>query len=464
MGVAISNWKLAKAVSESGELGVVSGTGIGVVMISRLMNGDIGGHVRRALGAFPFQEPVRRLLKRYFIPEAPTTPVTYKRPAMWTLEPAASLQELTTMANFAEVFLAKEGHSNPVGINLLEKVQLPILSSIYGAMLAGVDYLLIGAGVPWQIPSVLDGLEHHESVRYRLEVRNVSREDDFRVCFDPRRLFPSIPEGYPRLKRPRFLPIVSSVVLAKSLIRQAKKKIDGFVVETSVAGGHNAPPRGREGTNGNGEVRYGEKDVVDLEKIKELGLPFWVAGGYDDPEEIQRAMEAGATGVQVGTAFAYCEESGMRSDLKDSVLRKVIAEGVEVQTSSRVSPTGFPFKVVQVENTISDSKTYAERERLCDLGMLRQAYKREDGEVGFRCASAPEKQFLAQGGKSEETIGRTCLCNNLLATAGYPQQRKDGYVEPPLLTAGDGLQGLRKFMKPDELNYTAKDVLDYLKG
>lgn len=464
MGVAISNWRLAKAVSESGELGVVSGTGVGLVMISRLMNGDVGGHVRHALQAFPFQEQVQRILETYFVPDLTKSRTSYKRPPMWTMNPSAPLQELTVIANFVEVFLAKEGHSNPVGINLLEKVQFPILCSIYGAMLAGVDYLLIGAGVPWQIPGVLDRLECHEAASYRLDVRDVSREDDFRIHFDPQTLFPSANKAGGQLKRPRFLPIVSSVVLAKSLIRQAKKKIDGFVVETSVAGGHNAPPRGREGTNGNGEVRYGEKDVVDLEKIKELGLPFWVAGGYDDPQGIQRAMEAGATGVQVGTAFAYCEESGMRSDLKDSVLRKVITEGVEVQTSSRVSPTGFPFKVVQVENTISDSKTYAERERLCDLGMLRQAYKREDGEVGFRCASAPEKQFLAQGGKSEETIGRTCLCNNLLATAGYPQQRKDGYIEPPLLTAGDGLQGLRKFMKADNLNYTAKDVLDYLRG
>ena len=62
MGVAISDWNLARAVSMQGHLGVVSGTGIGPVMTSRLMEGDIEDHIRRALSHFPFQEPVRRIL------------------------------------------------------------------------------------------------------------------------------------------------------------------------------------------------------------------------------------------------------------------------------------------------------------------------------------------------------------------------------------------------------------------
>src|ERR1035437_1900826 len=64
--------------------------------------------------------------------------------------------------NFVEVFLAREGHNNPVGINYLEKVQLPHLASVYGAMLAGVGYILMGAGVPLKIPGVLDRFANHE--------------------------------------------------------------------------------------------------------------------------------------------------------------------------------------------------------------------------------------------------------------------------------------------------------------
>ena len=53
MGVAISTWQLANSVSKAGQLGVVSGTGIALIMMARLSQGDEGGHIRRALGHFP---------------------------------------------------------------------------------------------------------------------------------------------------------------------------------------------------------------------------------------------------------------------------------------------------------------------------------------------------------------------------------------------------------------------------
>lgn len=53
MGVAVSDWRLARAVSLTGQLGVVSGTAVDVLMTRRLQSGDPGGHVRRALAAFP---------------------------------------------------------------------------------------------------------------------------------------------------------------------------------------------------------------------------------------------------------------------------------------------------------------------------------------------------------------------------------------------------------------------------
>ena len=65
MGVAISDWKLAQSVSKEGQLGVISGTGIHIIMIARLMDGDIGGHVRRPLSHFHFNDTVQWILKEY---------------------------------------------------------------------------------------------------------------------------------------------------------------------------------------------------------------------------------------------------------------------------------------------------------------------------------------------------------------------------------------------------------------
>ncbi|MFX4805988.1 hypothetical protein ABTB42_20590, partial [Acinetobacter baumannii] len=75
---------------------------------------------------------------------------------MPSLDPGRPLLELTVVANFVEVWLAKQGHNSPIGINLLEKIQVPTVPSLFGAMLAGVDYVLMGAGIPRQIPGVLD--------------------------------------------------------------------------------------------------------------------------------------------------------------------------------------------------------------------------------------------------------------------------------------------------------------------
>ena len=64
MGFAISNWTLAQEVSRRGQLGVVSGVAIGGLLTSRLADGDVGGHVRRALAAFPDQSAVGWIVDR----------------------------------------------------------------------------------------------------------------------------------------------------------------------------------------------------------------------------------------------------------------------------------------------------------------------------------------------------------------------------------------------------------------
>ncbi len=464
MGVAISNWTLAKAVSTEGHLGIISGTGVAQMLISRLMDGDEGGHVRRALAQFPFQEPIQRIIDKYYIAKPTFPKIPYIRPPMWTINPVKSLDEITVIANFVEVFLAKEGHENGVGINLLEKIQMPTMASLYGAMLAGVNYVIMGAGIPVQIPGILDKLANHEPVSYRLDVLNSNSDDDYRIHFDPQAIFSDAVEKVNELARPFWMPIISSIVLAKALLKRSTGKVNGFIIEAPTAGGHNAPPRGAMKLDENGEPIYGRKDAVDFSKMEQFGLPFWLAGGYDTPQKVQEALDAGATGVQVGSAFAYCDESGLETAVKRKVIQKVVDEELVVRTDPRISPTGFPFKVVQLQDTMSETAVYEARPRLCDIGLLRKAYKRSDGKIGYRCSSEPVDLYVKKEGDVDETVGRGCLCNNLYASAGKPQHRKDGYVEAPVVTSGDGVVGISRFLQPGKRSYTAKNVLDYLMG
>ena len=247
MGVAISDWSLANAVARRGELGVVSGTILEVVMARRLQLGDPGGHIRRALDHFPFRAAARRILDTYYEPARPDSgPMQLKNVRTFTIEPDLQLQELTVAANFVEVFLAKEGHSGPVGINYLRKIELPIPFSIYGAMLAGVDYVIVGAGNPQEMPRLISDLADHREVRLPLRVQGLkSQDDDVEIRFDPADVHGGNP---PPIARPRFLAIVASTDLAVALAAMADPP-DGFVIEEPSAGGHNAPPRGPRRTD-----------------------------------------------------------------------------------------------------------------------------------------------------------------------------------------------------------------------
>jgi len=458
MGVGVSSWALARAVSRLGQMGVVSGTALDTVFVRRLADGDPGGHLRRALGAFPVPAIAREALQRWYRPggRAPGEPYPVLTLMQRVLDPAR--QRLIVLANFAEVFLAREGHDGWVGINYLTKIQIPTLPSLYGAMLAGVHDVLMGAGIPRDIPGAIDELAAHRPAAIRLDVQGGTGADDEMLEFDPATIWDGAPPA--ALARPRFLAIVSTDSLATIMARKATGRVDGFIVEGPTAGGHNAPPRSKASVNERGEPLYGERDIADLAKIAALGLPFWLAGGTGSPAGLREALAAGATGIQAGTLFAFAEESGLRADLKRRVLACVREGRADVLTDGRASPTGFPFKTVALEGTLSEDDVYAARGRICDLGYLRTAFRDDDGSIGYRCSSAPVEGFVRKGGAEEEAAGRKCLCNALTANIGLAQVR-DGVEERPLLTSGDDLLRLDEFLGGRE-TYSTADAVEYL--
>jgi NAD(P)H-dependent flavin oxidoreductase YrpB (nitropropane dioxygenase family) len=459
MGVAVSGWLLARTVSKLGQLGVVSGTALGVILARRLQLGDPGGDMRRALDHFPIPSVAERVASKYYIAGGKAADKPFKLMAMPTIEASPAFNDLTVVANFAEVYLAKEGHQGLVGVNFMEKLQLPTLPSLFGTMLAGVDYILMGAGIPRHIPGAIDALVAGKTATLKLDVDGAAPGEETNSVFDPRTYFPDV---FPTLKRPFFLGIVASATLAMTLARKSNGRVDGFVVEGETAGGHNAPPRGPLQLNKLGEPIYGPRDVVDLEKIRELGLPFWLAGSFGQPGKLKEALQLGATGVQVGTAFAFCEESSIRPDFKKKAIEMSRAGTARVYTDPLASPTGFPFKVVSMPGTLSEEKLYAARPRICDLGYLRKPYRRPDGSLGYRCAAEPVEDYVAKGGKIEDTKGRKCICNSLSAAVDLGQTRSATDHELAILTAGNDATRIAEFIPPGQNTYTAEDVIKRL--
>lgn len=457
MGVGVSGWQLAGAVARAGQLGVVSGVALDTILLRRLQLGDRDGSVRRALAAFPARRLAEEILDRYFVEGGIPPGRTFSPTPFLTLGQKVESEALIVAGNFVEVFLAKEGHLGAVGINYLEKIQMATPASALGAMLAGVDYVLMGAGIPSEIPRLLDCLAAGEPASIRVAVDGAPSGTSYRIGID-RAMFASTETV---LERPRFLAVIAVHVLGQFLARDDVSRPDGFVVETPIAGGHSAAPRGRAIFDEQGQPVYGERDLVDPGAMVALGLPFWLAGGYGTPEGLVRAKELGAVGVQVGSAFALCRESGIDEALREDLLGRARRGSLGVRNDPRSSPTGFPFKVADLPGTVADPEIAARRRRVCDLGYLRVPYVKPGGAIGYRCPGEPVAAFVRKGGKPEDTKGRHCLCNGLLATVGLAQRRARGYVEPPLVTISQDLSFLPE-LSPLGEQYSASDVISYM--
>lgn len=456
MGVGVSSWQLAREVSQAGQLGVVSGTALDAVLARKLQNGDVGGHCQRAMEHFPSPPMAQRVLDKYFRPDG-RGGAPYRPNPTLTVQPGREAMELALVGNFVETWLAKEGHDGVVGINCLEKIQVATASAALGAMLAGADFMLMGAGIPREIPRLLRDLEAGRPGRITIDVYGGSQP--YHQVVDPVDL---LGEYLPQLRRPKFLAIISVHSLASYLYRDEDIRPDGFVVEGPVAGGHSAPPRGKMQLDEQGEPIYGSRDMADVPKIAQVGLPFWMAGAYGTPERVAEARAAGAQGVQSGTLFALSAESGLAPWVKERMIAQLADGTLHVRNDPRASPTGFPFKIAEVPGTLSQPEEYAARPRLCDLSYLRQPYERVDGSLGYRCASEPGDPYLRKGGVEEDMAGRMCLCNGLMANIGLGQERKDGYAELPAVTLGQDLDGAKRLIARHPGGWRAQDALDFL--
>jgi NAD(P)H-dependent flavin oxidoreductase YrpB (nitropropane dioxygenase family) len=340
---------------------------------------------------------------------------------------------------------------------MLEKLQTANASAILGAMLAGVDYVIMGAGVPREIPRLLTDYAAGRPGRLTIDVADATRPHV--ATLDPSDY---LGDDLPVLRRPQFLAVISLHVLAGYLNRDPEIRPDGFVVEGPLAGGHSAPPRGKVVLDDAGDPVYGPKDEADLAKIAEQGLPFWLAGAYATPERVAEAIAHGAAGVQIGTVFAMAAESGLRPDLRAQLLAGLGGDSLVVRNDALASPTGFPFKVAALSGTLSEPEVYAARERICDLGYLRTPVERPDGTVSYRCASEPAHMYVKKGGQVADLAGRKCLCNALMANVGHGQVRAGGYVEEAAVTLGQDLDGARRLSARYPDGWTAAEAIDWL--
>ena len=277
MGVAVSGWPLARAVSRLGQLGVVSGTALAVVLARRLQLGDPGGDLRRALAQFPFPHMAARGSRGLLHSRRQARDCRLSSSPPCPRSVPARAGGADGRRQLRGSLPGQRGPRGLVGINILEKIQLPTLPSLYGAMLAGVDYILMGAGIPRAIPGALDLLAQGKAASLPVDVEGALPGEKQPRTFDPQQLLrrhrpaaqaASLP-GDRRLRHPGH---DSGQESQRTRGRLRRRRPHRRRAQRSAA-------RPLQLTPG-GEPIYGPRDVPELEKIRALGLPFWLAGGY----------------------------------------------------------------------------------------------------------------------------------------------------------------------------------------
>jgi nitronate monooxygenase len=501
MGVHVSNWRLANAVARSKPgltAGTVSGTALDVVYVRLLQLGDPGGHARRAFQAFDREfgtTIAQKILDRFYVEGGKAPDERFRSAPMHIVHTASGdkhlplpprgaaapvrlglneeLIELLIVTAYAEVWLAKEGHDGAVCINFLHKIELPLIYALYGAMLAGVDGVIVGAGNPDGLPRICTDFAEHKAVTREVPVLYREAGEEFTLAFDPHAVAGGkLAAG--TLRRPTFLAIASLEDLVMALAASESEAPDGFIIEHHTAGGHNANPSGAMHRDEWGQPIYGEQDEPDLAVVRQSGRPFWLAGGYGSHAGLQRALAAGACGVQAGSVFALAEESGMKAEYRAAIL-SALKQGVddaELVRTTLVSPTGFAFKVVQLEGTLAEPEVYANRRRVCDLGVLQQIGLSKPDETGMRtlfqrCAAGPVESYVSKRGLAKNTEERHCLCNGLLACVGLGQvkeQHGELVEEPAIVTLGSRLGDVRRLSRNGQLRYWAADAVADILG
>lgn len=82
---------------------MVSGTAIDTVFVRRLQDGDVGGHIRRAMRHFPIPRVADDALERDFLPAGRQPGEPYRLLPVYRQQMHEIRQQVTLLAAFVEV-------------------------------------------------------------------------------------------------------------------------------------------------------------------------------------------------------------------------------------------------------------------------------------------------------------------------------------------------------------------------
>jgi nitronate monooxygenase len=271
----------------------------------------------------------------------------------------------TYEAVYEEVSLSKI-ENGFAGINIMAALQRDYNDSVKGALDAGADAIISGAGLPLNLPAIQPP------------------------------------------KDTALIPIVSSARALDIICKKWEKlgyRPDAVVLEGPLAGGHLGFRIDQVDLESN-RLENLLPPVKDL-AMKNGNIPVIVAGGIYTHEDIVRFMAMGADGVQMGTRFLATEESSATEAYKQAV---VLAQEEDIVVAHRPgSPCGLPFRVIK-QSPMYVSSLKRLRPPKCDKGYV--LMKDAEGKYTICPAKQDNENYF-------------CICNGLLSSGGYNPDKEE---------------------------------------
>jgi nitronate monooxygenase len=265
----------------------------------------------------------------------------------------------TYEAAYEEVSLSKTKNGF-AGINIMAALVRDYNDSVKGALDAGADAIISGAGLPLGLPAIQPP------------------------------------------KDTALIPIVSSARALDIICKKWEKlgyRPDAVVLEGPLAGGHLGFRIDQVELEAN-RLENLLPPVKDM-AVKCGDFPVIVAGGIYTCGDITRFMNMGADGVQMGTRFLATEESSATETYKQAVVR---AKEDDIIVAHRPgSPCGLPFRVIK-QSPMYVSALQRLRKPKCDKGYVLM----KDAEGKYSICPA-----------KESNENHFCICNGLLSSSGY---------------------------------------------
>lgn len=174
----------------------------------------------------------------------------------------------------------------------------------------------------------------------------------------------------------KVIPVVSSVALAKRLIRSG---VDALIAEGMESGGH-----------------IGEISTMALvpQVVDAVDIPVIAAGGVYDGRGLIAALSLGAVGVQMGTRFICAAECTVHPKVKEAVIKSK-----DRDTAVSGASTGHPVRALRnkltrkYEEMEKNNAPVEEIEKL-GAGSLRQAMV--EGDVVYGTVMSGQVSAMVQ--------------------------------------------------------------------